>query len=509
MSSAPLCQARSAQQKPTLMFAALNAREARAKLAALDRVQGMIEFDLDGRILSANANFLDAVGYTLPEVVGQHHSLFVEPAYRDSPDYRAFWERLRAGAFETGQFRRVGRGGRPIWIEASYNPMLDVRGRPYKVVKFATDITRQRTEEADRAGQIAAIHKVQAVIAFDLDGMVIEANDNFLSVMGYGRDEVVGQHHGLFVEPAYRDSEAYRAFWAALRNGTYQAAQFRRLGKNGREVWIQASYNPILDAAGRPYKVVKFATDITEQVRLLADLRTLIDRNFGAIEHAVLHSTDAARLASTAADSTSGNVQTVAAAAEELAASVAEMSQSIVRSQGATDTAYACVREADGHTKRLADSATAMSSIVGLIQSIAGQINLLALNATIEAARAGEAGRGFAVVASEVKALADQAARATGQINGEIASVQQVSQEVVVALGSIGASVSVMRETVVSTAAAIEEQSAVTRDLAESMQSAAGAVTAITGNIGAIAQAVADVSEAVATTRDAAKVLAR
>ncbi|RZK85320.1 MAG: PAS domain S-box protein, partial [Methylobacterium sp.] len=247
------------------MFAALKVREAQAKLAALNRVQGLIEFDLDGRILSANGNFLDAVGYTLPEVVGQHHSLFVDPEYRDSADYRAFWEHLRGGGFESGQFRRVGRGGRPIWIQASYNPMLDARGRPYKVVKFATDITRQRTEEADRAGQIAAIHKVQAVIAFDLDGMVLEANDNFLTAMGYGRDEVVGQHHSLFVEAGYRDSEAYRAFWAALRNGTYQAAQFRRLGKDGREIWIQASYNPILDAGGRPYKVVKFATDITDQ----------------------------------------------------------------------------------------------------------------------------------------------------------------------------------------------------------------------------------------------------
>ncbi|MDP4003168.1 PAS domain-containing methyl-accepting chemotaxis protein [Methylobacterium sp. NEAU K] len=491
------------------MFAALKAREAHAKLAALDRVQGLIEFDLDGRILSANGNFLDAVGYTLPEIVGQHHSLFVDPSYRDSQEYRAFWERLRGGAFESGQFRRIGRGGRQIWIQASYNPIFDGRGRPYKVVKFATDITQQRAEEADRAGQIAAIDKVQAVIAFDLDGTVIEANDNFLTVMGYERAEVIGRHHGMFVEQAYRDSEAYRAFWAALRNGTHQAAQFRRLGKNGREVWIQASYNPILDAAGRPYKVVKFATDITDQVRLLADLRTLIDKNFGEIEHAVTHSTQAARLASSAAESTSGNVQTVAAAAEELAASVAEMSRSIVRSQGATDTAYACVQDADSHTKRLADTATAMTSIVSLIQNIAGQINLLALNATIEAARAGEAGRGFAVVASEVKALADQAARATGQINGEIASIQRVSHEVVEALGSIGASVSVMRETVVATAAAIEEQSAVTRDLAENMQSAAGAVTAITGNIGAIAQSVADVSQAVGTTRDAAKVLAR
>ncbi len=491
------------------MFASLNTRESRAKLSALDRVQGIIEFDLTGRILTANTNFLDAVGYTLPEIVGQHHSLFMDPAERDSDAYRAFWERLRAGTFESGQFRRVGRGGRPIWIQASYNPILDSGGKPYKVVKFATDITQQRTEEADRAGQIAAIDKVQAVITFDLDGAVLDANDNFLTAMGYTRDEVVGRHHSLFVEPGYRESETYRVFWTALRNGNYQAAQFRRIGKGGREVWIQASYNPILDANGKPYKVVKFATDITDQVRLLADLRTLIDRNFGEIEQAVTHSTKAATLASAAADSTSGNVQTVAAAAEELAASVAEMSQSIVRSQGATDTAYACVQDADAHTKRLADTATAMSGIVGLIQNIAGQINLLALNATIEAARAGEAGRGFAVVASEVKALADQAARATGQINSEIASVQRVSQEVVGALGSIGASVSIMRETVVATAAAIEEQSAVTRDLAENMQSAAGAVTDITGNIGAIGAAVAQVRQAVGTTREAARVLAR
>ncbi len=182
----------------------------------------MIEFDLAGRILSANRNFLDVVGYTLPEIVGQHHSLFMDSAQRDAPDYRAFWERLRSGAFESGQFQRVGRGGRPIWIQASYNPMLDVRGRPYKVVKFATDITQQRTEEADRAGQIAAIDKVQAVIAFDLDGTVTAVNDNFLTAMGYTRDEVIGQHHSLFVDPAHRESEGYRAFWAALRNGTYQ-----------------------------------------------------------------------------------------------------------------------------------------------------------------------------------------------------------------------------------------------------------------------------------------------
>ena len=491
------------------MFTTKKMHEERARLGALDRVQAVIEFDLDGTVLTANENFLGVVGYRREEVVGRHHSLFVDPAYAGSAEYTAFWAALRGGAYQAAQFRRLGKGGREIWIEASYNPVLDASGRPYKVVKFATDITRRKAEDADLAGQIAALHKAQAVIAFDLDGTILDANENFLGVVGYRREEVVGRHHSLFVDPAYAGSAEYTAFWAALRGGTYQAAQFRRLGKGGREVWIQASYNPILDASGRPYKVVKFATDITEQVRLLASLRTLIDRNFGEIEAAVLSSSQAATSATAAADATSGTVQMVAAAAEELAASVREMSQSIMRSQGATDSAYACVQAADGQTKRLAETATAMTGIVGLIQTIAGQINLLALNATIEAARAGEAGRGFAVVASEVKALADQAARATNQINAEIGSIQVVSKEVVEALGSIRGSVGVMRETVVATAAAIEEQSAVTHDLAENMQHAADAVGAITGNIGAIGQAVTRVSDAVATTRDAAKVLAR
>jgi methyl-accepting chemotaxis protein len=491
------------------MFSALNVREAQAKLAALDRVQGVIEFDLSGKILSANSNFLAVVGYTLPEIVGQHHSMFMDPAQRDSPEYRALWERLRSGTFESGQFQRVGRGGRRICIQASYNPVLDSRGRPYKVVKFATDITQQRTEEADRAGQIEAIHKVQAVIAFDLDGTVLEANDNFLAAMGYTRGEVVGQHHSLFVEPGQRDSEAYRAFWAALRNGTYQAAQFRRVGKGGREVWIQASYNPIFDAAGRPYKVVKFATDITDQVRLLADLRTLIDRNFGEIEQAVTHSTRAAALASSAADSTSGNVQTVAAAAEELAASVAEMSQSIVRSQGATDTAYACVQEADGHTKRLAETATAMTSIVGLIQNIAGQINLLALNATIEAARAGAAGRGFAVVASEVKALAEQTAKATEEISGQIARVQDSTGQAVTAIGAITGRIQEISGVATTIAAAVEEQGAATQEIVRNLTQAAQGTGAVTSTITGVAGAAEETGAAASQVLGAASELSR
>ncbi|MFC5068736.1 methyl-accepting chemotaxis protein [Flaviflagellibacter deserti] len=485
------------------------AADQKAKLAALDRVQAVIEFDLNGTILMANDNFLGAVGYSLDEIKGKHHSMFVEPAYRDSQEYKGFWTKLRRGDFEAAQYKRIAKGGREIWIEASYNPILGKDGKPKKVVKFATDITAQKLEDADRAGQLAAINKAQAVIQFTLDGIILDANDNFLATVGYSLPEVKGRHHSMFVEPTYGSSAEYAAFWASLKRGEYQAAQYKRLGKGGREIWIQASYNPIMDASGRPYKVVKFATDITSQVKLLDQLRVMIDTNFGEIDQAVGRSAQESSAAMQAAAATSDNVQTMAAAAEELAASVAEISGGMAKSQAATDSAFEQTAVAGDFTKRLSDAASAMGGIVNLIQNIASQINLLALNATIESARAGEAGRGFAVVAQEVKNLANQAARATEQISTEINSVQDISNDVVSALGSIRDSVSVMREHVVATASAMEEQSAVTREMSINMQNTSDAVSAISTNIQTISSSVTQVSSAVATTRDAARVLAR
>jgi methyl-accepting chemotaxis protein len=483
--------------------------ETNAKLEALDRSQGIIEFDLDGTVITANENFLAVIGYPLAEIQGRHHSLFVEPAYRDSRDYAEFWSRLRRGESQAAQFRRIGKGGREVWIEASYNPLLDKAGRPYKVIKFATDVTRQRMADADREGQIAALHQSQAVIAFSLDGVVLDANANFLAAVGYDLSEVVGQHHRMFVAPDERDSPGYAAFWSRLRRGEYQAAQYRRIAKGGRDVWIEASYNPILDAGGRPYKIVKFATDITAQVTLLSDLRHLIDRNFGAIDDALVLSNAQAGEAGAAVGTTADNVQTMAAASEELAASVAEIAQSMAHSRAATDVAHGQIASAAAFTQTLTQAATAMTGIVGLIQGIAGQINLLALNATIEAARAGEAGRGFAVVAQEVKSLANQAARATEQIAGEIDSVQSVSRQVVESLQTIQGSVEQMRDYVTSTAAAVEEQSVVTQDMSGNMQHAAHAVAAISHNIQGIAGSIGSVARAVETTKDAARVLAR
>ena len=298
-------------------------RESGAKLMALERSQGIIEFELDGTVISANENFLGVLGYGLDEIAGKHHSLFVEPAVRDGRAYAEFWEKLHRGEFQAGQFKRIGKDGREVWIEASYNPMLDRRGKPYKIIKFATNITQQKAQDGDRSGQIDAIRRSQAVITSNLDGTVIEANENFLTVVGYTLPEIVGQHHSLFVEAALRDSAAYAEFWAKLRRGEYQKGQFKRIGKDGREVWIEASYNPILDASGRPYKVVKFSTDITAQVMLLADLKRLIERNFGEIDGALLRSSEESNSATQAAGSTANNAQPMAARAEELAASLA------------------------------------------------------------------------------------------------------------------------------------------------------------------------------------------
>jgi methyl-accepting chemotaxis protein len=240
----------------------------RAQIAAISKAQAVIEFELDGTIRTANDNLLQAVGYTLDEIKGKHHSLFVEPAVRDSSEYRAFWARLGRGEFDAGQYRRLGKGGREIWLQASYNPIMGANGKPCKIVEYAADITMQKARAADYKGQLAAINKAQAVIEFDLDGTIRTANEIFLRTVGYALDEIKGRHHSLFVEPAMRDSGEYRAIWAKFARGEHDAGEYRRLGKDGREIWLQASYNPILDANGRPFKVVKFATDITAQKQL-------------------------------------------------------------------------------------------------------------------------------------------------------------------------------------------------------------------------------------------------
>jgi len=237
------------------------------QIDAIGKSLAVVSFDLDGTIIDANANFLAVMGYTLEEIKGRHHAIFVDPATRESEEYRKFWADLARGEFRASQFRRFGKDGREVWIEASYNPILDMNGKPFKVVKYATDISAIKRRNADYEGQIAAINKSQAVIEFDLDGHVLDANENFLALMGYKLAEIQGRHHAMFVDPAEKDSAPYRDFWSRLKRGEYQTARYLRFGKNGRQVWIEANYNPILDINGNPFKIVKFATDVSEKVR--------------------------------------------------------------------------------------------------------------------------------------------------------------------------------------------------------------------------------------------------
>ena len=426
-----------------------------AQTAAVSRSQAVIEFSLDGTIITANENFLNALGYTLGEIQGKHHGMFVPPAERDSAAYREFWAALNRGEYQAAEYKRIGKGGKEVWILASYNPVMDEKGKPFKVVKFATDITAQKLRNADLSGQIDAIGKSQAIIEFKLDGTIIQANENFLRALGYTLGEITGRHHSMFIDQAERESPAYREFWAALNRGEFQSGEFKRIGKGGKEVWIQASYNPILDLNGKPFKVVKYASDVTRQV-----------------------------LVRMGNERVRSMMESVAAGAEELNTSVREISSAMVKSKETAMGAVERVASADSQAKRLSDAAQAMSGIVEIIGSITGQINLLALNATIESARAGEAGRGFAVVASEVKSLASQAKQATDKIDMEIESLNGISGEVVTALDSIKKAIQDVAEYVTSTAAAVEEQSTVTSEMSSSMQRAAAEASAIAAGSG-------------------------
>ena len=425
-----------------------------AQLAAISQSRASIEFAPDGTILTANANFLRTVGYGLHEVQGRHHGMFVDPAERDGEAYQNFWAALARGEFQRAEYRRLAKDGREIWLQSIYNPVRDARGKPYKVVGFATDVTAEKLRMADVMGQVSAINRSQGIIHFDMEGAILDANENFLHVLGYRMEEIRGRHHRCLVDADYADTPDYRRLWDALRDGTYQAGVFRRIGKGGREVWIQASYNPILDMNGRPFKVVKYAADVTDRMA-------------------------AQRHVTSASERTLANVQTVASSAEELSASIREIAQSLSRSRADVDSIHDQSQSADRATARLKEAAASMTGVVKLIRGVGEQINLLALNATIEAARAGEAGRGFAVVAGEVKSLSNQVTRATGQIAEDIEAMQGITGDVAGSLSAMARSVTAVRDFVTGVASAVEEQSAVTQEISTNMQTAAQGVSQI------------------------------
>ena len=445
----------------------------RGQVEAINKSQAVVEFELDGTIISANEAYLKTVGYSLDEIRGMHHTMFVPPADAQTEGYKSFWGKLSRGEFQTGQYRRVGKGGKEIWIEATYNPIFDLNDKPFKVVKYATDVTAAKMEYADLKGQVEAINKSQAVVEFELDGTIISANEAYLKTVGYSLDEIRGKHHTMFVPPADAQTEGYKSFWGKLSRGEFQTGQYRRVGKGGKEIWIEATYNPIFDLNNKPVKVVKYATDLTKRKQENLELADQFERTVKTLVDSVSTSSaemqrDAETLAA-AAEQTNQQSVAVATATDELSASINEISRQVSEASRITAKAMKETKESEATATNLVSVAGKIGEVTEIITEIAGQTNLLALNATIEAARAGEHGKGFSVVASEVKQLAQQTAKATGEITQQIKSIQASTETMAAAMCEIAKVISTVSEVNTSISSAVEEQSAATSEVASNI----------------------------------------
>ena len=415
-------------------------KEDKLQLKAIDQNYAVIKFKPDGTIIEANKNFLDIMGYTLNEIIGKHHKIFCEKKFVESKDYQEAWNTLNAGQSITAEFKRIKKDGEAVFLRASYLPITDNNGRVKEVIKLAQDVTKRRLKDLYYLGQVNAINKSQAVIEFDMNGIVVNANKNFLDTLGYSLNEIVGKHHSIFCEESYRNSNAYKEFWQKLNKGEYDAGEYLRIGKDGRRVWIQASYNPILDLDGDPFKVVKYATDITLKKNTMNQIGKEIEdltKSLTLLKNASNTMVKEAKVSMGSSQETTVSIEELNQAVQELSKKIEFVLSSITNIADTTLQSEKIALEAKEQSKstalaivKLNEESTKIGETINIITQIAFQTNILSLNAAVEAATAGEAGKGFAVVAQEVRNLASRSADAAKQIKDVVTTIQKETEKI-------------------------------------------------------------------------------
>jgi methyl-accepting chemotaxis protein len=490
-----------------------------ARLDAFARSRANIEFEPDGTIVCANELFLKLMGYSWEEIKGRNHDIFVEARERETPRHKEFWAAMLRGVPQTGEYKRIGKGGKEIWVSSTYYPISDVHGKVYRLHQFLSDVTEDKLRKADFASQVAAIRRSWVVIEYAMDGTVLDANENFEKLFGYRKDELLGKNAGMFVDEATRNSAAFKEVWDRLNRGEFFTAETKRIAKDGRELWIEASYNPIFDLNGKPYKVVNYFIDMTDKVQTAHEVARISEGLASAAEELTATSqqmsanaeetSTQANIVSASAEQVNKNLQTVATGSEEMSASIKEIAKNAHESAKVATGAVKIAEETNHVVGKLGDSSTEIGQVIKVITSIAQQTNLLALNATIEAARAGEAGKGFAVVANEVKELAKQTAKATEDISRKIEAIQGDTKSAVGAISQISEVIKQVNDISNTIATAVEEQNATTNEMARNVSEAAKGSGEIAKNISGVAEAAQSTTHGANDSLKAAQALSK
>ncbi|AXX93046.1 chemotaxis protein [Malaciobacter molluscorum LMG 25693] len=469
-----------------------------AKLKALEANYAIISFNPDGTIIEANKNFLDAIGYSLEEIQGKHHRIFCTESYKNSQEYKDFWKILNDGITQTAEFKRIKKNKEPIYIQASYIPIKDNKGKVYEIIKFAQDITEIKVQNLDYKGQLEAISKSQAIIEFNMQGVILNANKNFLDTFGYTIEEIQGKHHKMFCEQSYVNSNEYIKFWENLNKGEFNSGQFLRIGKNNKKVWIQASYNPIFDTEGKPFKVVKYATDITQRKEMIFQ----IDNNVQNLTKSLNHLNEASKTMEKGAKITQNGSEEINDSITQINEAVSNLSEKIESMLSSISSISSTSKEAERMTKearekskqttqsmiKLNEESQKIGETMNIITQIAFQTNILSLNAAVEAATAGEAGKGFAVVAAEVRNLANRSDAAAKDITNAIELIQTLVKNSLDSIHSIDNTIEDITSISTDISKSMKDQEDISNELSSTSLQASQGVNEVTNSMNTVSQ---------------------